>query len=383
MTVETRVGHVIHALTAGGMEGGVINIVNYGSASFHHVIICLTTADATAAQIRSPRCEVVELRKAAGNDWRLPGRIAGLVRRGRLDVLHARGWPTLVETWLGAALGGVAGTIYGFHGRTMDELHNVSRRRQWAQRVLIPRYDRVVTLNSRMRRELAVECGIPERQIAVIANGVDTDRFRPRNDRARLRARYRLPGDRLVIGNVARLDPVKNHVLILRAVRRCFDEGHRPFVLLVGDGPHRRVIETEIDRLGLRADVCLYGHANQVEELINCMDLFVQASKYEGFSNTLLEAMACGVPILASDVGGTADVVKAKAGGWLFASDDEAALAKLIAQAIPEDVRIGAGVAGRQRVLERYSIQTMVADYERMYVEMMAARRGSARMAGR
>jgi sugar transferase (PEP-CTERM/EpsH1 system associated) len=366
-----RVGHVIHALTSGGMERGVLNIVNYGDpARFRHFIMCLTRADSIVSEIRTPDCEVVELGKRPGNDWRLPARLAAVARRAGLDVLHARGWPALVETAVGAALARVKGTVYGFHGRTIRELDGLPRRRWWAQKLFVPRYRRLVTLNHRMRREFATECGVPEHRIDVIPNGVDTERFRPRADKGRLRVRFGVPADRLVIGTVARLDPVKNHALILRTVKRCLDDGIRPFVLLIGDGPHRDTIAAEVARLGLTHDVRLYGHSNEVPELLNCLDVYVQPSFYEGFSNTLLEAMACALPIVATDVGGTADLVSDGVEGWLFKSNDESALTRLIAGCRAEGARAAVGARGRQRVLTEYSIQHMVRSYEAMYTRL-------------
>jgi sugar transferase (PEP-CTERM/EpsH1 system associated) len=371
-----RVGHVIHALTSGGMERGILNIVNYGDWSrFQHVIVCLTSADDIIDEIRSPVCEVIQLRKASGNDWRLPVRLARALRQARLDVVHARGWPTLVETAVGAALARIRETVYSFHGRTVEDLHTVRRRRQWVQRLVTPRYRRIVTLNPRMRQELAAECGVPERAIEVIPNGVDTVRFCPLPNRNALREKFDLPDDRYVLGSVGRLDPVKNHLLLLRALRRCSELSRRPFVVLVGEGSERLAIEREIARLGLTGDVRLYGHRTDIGELLNCFDAYVQTSLYEGFSNTLLEAMSCGLPVLATNVGGTADIVSSGREGWLFESGDDEQLAALLERLISESGGAVMGRRGRELVLDRYSILTMVSRYEHLYGQLATSGR--------
>jgi sugar transferase (PEP-CTERM/EpsH1 system associated) len=349
------------------MEHGVLKIVNHANAGFEHVIICLTGVDTTAPAIH-PDCEVVELQKAAGNDWRIPGRIAAVARRARLDVLHARGWPTLLETAVAARLAGVEGTVYSFHGRTIQELQGIPRRRRWVQRVVVPRYRQIVTLNPRMRQDFASECQIPEARITIVPNGVDTNRFAPRpKEKAQLRERFGVPRDRLVVGTVARLDAVKNHELILRATRRCLDDGLPLFVLVAGEGSHRPAIEAAIEGLGLTDDVRLLGHSAHVPEILNCLDVYVQTSLYEGFSNTLLEAMASGVPVIATDVGGTADLFDANREGWLFPSGDATALADLIRRARGERLRVDMAARARERVVTRYSLRAMVEQYEALY----------------
>jgi sugar transferase (PEP-CTERM/EpsH1 system associated) len=366
------VGHTIYAFKDGGMERGLLNIVNYGDCDrFYHVILCLSEAGAFADQLRSPACSIFEFKKRAGNDLRLPGRIAAVARRYKLNVLHARGWPTLVETALAARLARVRVTIYGFHGRTLEDLQGINLRRRWIQKVMIRSYQCVLTLNRRMQSELAAECGLSEDHIRIIANGVDVKTFRPHEDRNALRAAFGLPKDRFIIGNVARLDPVKNHEVILRALCRMRDRGLKPLFMLVGEGPHRAMLEQEIRRLQIATDVCLFGYSDRISRLLNCMDLYVQSSFYEGFSNTILEAMACGLPVLATDVGGTADLLDNGREGFLFQPADDEALAALIMRLQQDNpLRRSMAERARRRVLEHFSVHTMVRNYEVMYLEL-------------
>jgi sugar transferase (PEP-CTERM/EpsH1 system associated) len=370
------VGHTIYAFKDGGMERGLLNLVNYGDHDrFHHVILCLTQAGTFANRLRSPTCEVVELHKRPGNDLRLPGRIAATARRQRMHILHARGWPTLVETAMAARLAGVRTTIYGFHGKTMEDLAGLSLKRQWMQKVVIRCYQRVVTLNSRMRSELAAECRLPQNRIYVIANGVDTDTFRPREDRGTIRATFELPVDRFIIGNIARLDPVKNHEVIFRALHRLREHRCKPFFLLVGEGPHRIVLERQVAHLHIGEDVRLFGYSDHIPELLNCMDVYVQSSFYEGFSNTVLEAMACGLPVLATDVGGTRDLFSDdQGGGYFFQPQDDKTLASLILRLQQDSIlRRTIGERVRRRAVQDFSVQNMVRHYENMYLELATA----------
>lgn len=376
-TARIVIGHTIYAFKDGGMERGLLNIINHGDWDrFSHVIMCLTEAGAFASQISSSTCKVIEFHKREGNDYQLPKRIAKKARECQLEVMHARGWPTLVETAIAARLAGVRRTIYGFHGKMIEEIHGVGLKRRLTERFIIRFYDRVVTLNPRMRTDLATSCGLPENRIHLIANGVDVNAFRPVQDHSALRAAFGIPMERFVVGNVARLDAVKNHDVILRGLARLRELEVRPYFLLVGEGPHRAALEREIQRLGLHKDVRLFGYSDHIAELLNCMDVYVQSSLYEGFSNTIIEAMACGLPVLATDVGGTADLFSQGVEGWFFSPEDDEALALLMLQLQRNpSLRERAAARGRQRVIAQFSVQAMVREYENLYLKLTADNR--------
>lgn len=377
-TKRISVGHTIYSFKDGGMERGLLNVINYSDPErFRHVILCLTESGTFAEHLKAPDCLVVNLQKKEGNDLRLPKRLAAAARQYELDILHARGWPTLVETAVAALLANVTTTVYGFHGKTIDDLQGIGLVRRLAQRLFIRCYSRVITLNQLMANDFACECGLPLDQIRIIGNGVDIHHFSPRTDRSDLRVRFGLPPDRLILGNVARLDPVKNHDVIIRALYRLRQHPSRPFVLLVGEGGHRPILEEQIKRRGLAEDVKLFGYSERISALLNCMDLYVQSSFYEGFSNTILEAMACGVPVLASRVGGTADLFTDGEQGLLFPSDDDATLAQLITRFADDRVlRLSMADRARRHVIEHFSVQTMVRKYEALYQELVELRFG-------
>jgi glycosyltransferase involved in cell wall biosynthesis len=185
---------------------------------------------------------------------------------------------------------------------------------------------------------------------------------------------FSLPDDRFIIGSVARLDPIKNHEVILRALRRLREQGCQAFLLLVGEGSHRPVLEREIKRLGLNGDVRMFGFTHEVPGLLNCMDVYVQSSFYEGFSNTVVEAMACGLPVLATKVGGTPDLLDDEREGCFFRPEDDEHLASLLLRLQQNSSqRLVMAERARQRVVRHFSLDTMVQRYESMYKDLHAA----------
>ena len=371
------VGHTIWSLSDGGMERGLVNIVNLGnSREFRHVILCLGEAGPLLNHVNRSVCRVVELRKRPGNDVTIPFKIAVWARRLRLDILHARGWPTLVETAIGGYLGGVRPTVYGFHGKTAGELSRTSVRRRLTESIVPRLYSEIVTLTESMKADVSRQSRLDSARVRVIPNGVDTEMFRPSHHRLTLRTEFGLSVDRTIVGNVARLDPVKNHHVIFRSLARLRSMGVEPLMLIVGDDPERPRLEREIRAYRLTAQVRLLGRSDRVPDLLNCMDIYVQSSFYEGFSNTVLEAMACGLPVIATRTGGTVDVVREGHEGHLFDPHDDEGLASLILSLMNRDMRQAMGTRGRRRVIENFQLPTMIGEYERMYRDLAWRQRG-------
>jgi len=369
------IGHTIWSLSDGGMERGLLNIINRSDQqAFRHVVLCLGEAGPLASRVNVSNCRVLELRKRPGNDVILPVRIATWAKRLRLDILHARGWPALVETAVGGLLAGVRRTVYGFHGKTMEELKGKSLRRRLAEMLSLRLYSGIVTLNASMQTDIARECRLDPARVRIIQNGVDTDVFRPTYGRRALRAEFALPVDAFVIGNVARLDPVKNHAVLLRSLCRLRFHGVAVFLILVGEGSERRRLEDSIRESGLAEQVRLFGRSDRVCDLLNCMDVYVQPSLYEGFSNTVLEAMACGLPVVATRTGGTTDVLREGQDGHLFDPDDDQALASRFLELRDEARRHAMGMSARRHVLESFPLAKMVHGYEAMYRDLAASR---------
>jgi glycosyltransferase involved in cell wall biosynthesis len=229
---------------------------------------------------------------------------------------------------------------------------------------------------------LCEDIGLAARKVRLVRNGVDADRFRPRQERERLRReRGYAPEDQLVAA-VGRLDPVKNYPLLVASFGTVVRQHPRARLLFVGAGPDRDAIEREIERRQLGRVVHLAGHREDVEDWLAAADVFVHPSLSEGMNNAALEAMAAGVPVVATRVGGLPEVVVDGVTGRLCAPGDEAGLAAAIAFYC-EDTRTRAehGRAGRARVVAEFTPQAMIAAYVELYEGMLAGGRLGAETA--
>jgi glycosyltransferase involved in cell wall biosynthesis len=258
----------------------------------------------------------------------------------------------------------------------ISQIHNVAtwetRRQLWMDRFLCRWRDAVIAVSKEVKREIVSRLRIPESQCHVIYNGVDIQKFDlPRKNPEQL-ASLGIPPENTVIIMVARFVPQKNHDAIVRVAKRLAPQFPRITFLMVGDGREREKIERDVRENFLQQHFIFTGRRDDVPKLLALADISVLPSFKEGFSNTILESMAAGVPVVASHVGGNAEAVEHDRNGILFkAGDDQAletALSRLIAD---EQLRRKMGKDSRNRA-QRFSLDKMARLTEKLYLELLA-----------
>ncbi len=369
--------HVIYRLAVGGLENGLVNLINgMAPERYRHAIISLT--DITDFQQRLQRSDVecYALHKRPGNDVRMLWRLWRLFRQLRPTVVHSRNLAAL-DAQLPAWLARVPTRIHGEHGRDVHDLDGSSRKYQWIRKLYRPLVHRYVPLSRDLADYLRDPIGVPEARLRLICNGVDIQRFHPSaGARNVLPEGFAGPHD-VVLGTVGRLEPVKDQLTLVKAfieLCRRFPHAERLRLVLVGEGALRPAIEALIDEAGVAARVWLTGARDDVPVLLAAMDLFVLPSLAEGISNTILEAMACEVPVVATQVGGNAELVAEGETGQLVPRDDPTAMAAVLADYVQDEAkRRTQGQAARRRVEEHFSIPGMVQRYTDLYDEFCAS----------
>jgi L-malate glycosyltransferase len=242
-----------------------------------------------------------------------------------------------------------------------------------AQRVLaelaVRVADRII-----VNAELLRPSGAAGRRTDVIPSGVDTDVFRPSADRDDAKRRLGLAPERPVIGTVGRLEPRKGTATLLAAFAALRGAGRDADLVVVGDGPLRADLERDADRLGIAAEVRFLGDRADVLGVLAALDVFVLPSRTEGMSNALLEAMAAALPVVATAVGGTPEVVSDGASGLLVAPDDPVAMTRAIERVLADvALRASLGAAARQTVEARYGAKSMVRRLEAVYAAIASS----------
>lgn len=322
--------------------------------------------------------DYVEIRERRSLDPGIWAPLRRLVSDRRIDIVHAHEYKTDLLALLLARADGVIplATSHGWTGHSWRERRVYYPGDRW----LLARFPRVIAVSSEIKRTM-VAAGAHADRVTVVLNGIDHEAFRrDRSHEAEARASFGLPDDAVVLGSVGRLEPQKNFPMLVRAFARVAPDFPRAVLVIAGEGSARAAIEAQAAATGLGDRVRLLGHVRDVSRLHHAMDLFVQASDYEGTPNSVLEAMAFETPIVATEAGGTAELSRHGQEALVVSVGDEIGLAGAMHDALgnPEGARERA-TAARRRVEGELSFANRMRRVEAVYDELMAARGSAAR----
>lgn len=373
--------HLLFRFDTGGLENGVVNLINHMPRSaYRHAVVALTAVEPTfSRRIQRDDVEFIALDKAPGHAVKLYPRLLELFRKLRPAIVHTRNLAAL-ECQLPAALAGVPVRIHGEHGRDSDDPEGTRRRYQWLRRAYRPFVHHYVALSRDLAAYLVDRVGVPQGRIAQIHNGVDVARFiRPAPGRAAPAGCPFSERELFVVGTVGRMQTVKAQPLLAAAFARALQLQpalrNRLRLVLVGDGPLRAQAQAVLASAGVEQFAWLPGERADVPDVMRGLDCFVLPSQAEGISNTILEAMASGLPVVATEVGGNPELVVDGQTGTLVPSGDVEALAAGIASMAGDPARAAAmGAEGRLRAERHFSLPVMVDAYRQLYDRLLSQR---------
>ena len=378
--------HVVYRFDVGGLENGIVNLINHMPwQDYRHVVVSLTeVSEAFARRIQRSDVQYIALHKLPGHGFWLYPRLVRLMRDMRPAIVHTRNMAAL-EMAVPAWLAGVAVRIHGEHGRDLEDMHGTLRRYQWLRRLYRPFVSHYLALSRDLASYLSNKVGVPAEHLSQVYNGVDTTRFRPPAHAEMIPGCPFAAPQHWLIGSVGRMQAVKDPLNLAQAfvllLRQQPAMRNRLRLVMVGEGPLRSAAQTLLDEAGV-GDLCwLPGERADVPELMRGLQCFVLPSLSEGVSNAILEAMATALPVIATDVGGNAELVgHGQTGEIVPAADPQALAASLLALACQPERAIAWGQAGRREVEARFSLPVMVATYQRLYDSLLAqSGRGASR----
>jgi sugar transferase (PEP-CTERM/EpsH1 system associated) len=369
--------HVVNSLGRGGTEFGVLKLLTGLDRQLFDHRLCTTRQFDPEFVLDHKLKDRLDV--AGSPDLRLQFpllRLKEIFEKHKPDIVHTRNWGAL-EGVVAARLARVPVVIHSEHGYEVDMLSGMPMRRRLFRRFAFSLADSVMTVSNELREYHARLAWIQPKRIRVMYNGVDTEKFCPSPEtRLRMRQELGLAQETIVIGSVGRMVPIKNYGMLLRAAETVITRGVNAAVLLVGDGPELQALqdqarETEI----LRGRVIFAGASDRIPEFLNAMDMFVLPSAGEGMSNTLLEAMATSLPVVAARVGGNPEVIEEGCSGYLFAAGDSTGLAEVLAELCAiVALRVSCGGSARKRALKHFSLDVMMRRYTELYLELAIQR---------
>lgn len=362
--------HVIHHLLIGGMENGIVNLINnMPESKYRHVIVCIEDFSDFRYRIKRKDVDVIALFRSKIGVWRLRWKLFRLCRTLKPAIVHSRNQSGL-DALLPARLAGCY-CVHGEHGRDVDDLAGKGRKPALLRRLHRPLVHRYITVSNDLAKYLRGRIRVSAESITQIYNGVDMGKF------SSLGRDGKSATNNIVIGTVGRLQAVKNQALLIRAFAVLLKEfgknSHGLKLMIVGDGAYYDTLLELASSLGIAGHITFSGATDDVASALGQFDIFVLPSLDEGISNTILEAMSTGLPVVATAVGGNTELVVNEETGYLVPSDNPQAMADALKKYTDDKkTRLAHGKAGRLRVEEHFSLQRMVARYLEVYDTCLA-----------
>ena len=367
--------HIVFRLDYGGLENGVVNILRgLADGELRHIVVALTEATEFAKRLPSG-VDVHTIGKQPGKDPRAYVRLYRLLRRLKPGIVHTRNIGT-IDCALVAFLARVPVRIHSEHGWDVADPDGTRFKYRWMRRVMAPMIHRFVTVSEDLAQWLVGTVSIPKKKVERLYNGVDTRRFCPAQGETRsvLPKTLGKPGS-VVIGSVTRFSPIKDPMNLVSAFMAVAGKRSKDDIVLamIGDGELHKDATSALADAHLGDRSWLPGARDDIPDLLQAMDVFVLGSLREGISNTILEAMASGLPVVASDTGGNRELIVDGVNGFLVPPGDSGALAEAIDRyAADSSLRRSHGEASRRRAASDFSLTSMIDRYRSLYDSMIA-----------
>ena len=388
MTSQTPlIAHLVYRFGIGGLENGVVNLINnMPNDKYRHAIICATDYNSDfVKRIKRDDVEIYALNKKPGNDFSAQYRLWKLLRQIRPDIVHTRNFGT-IEYTVPAMLAGVRYRVHGEHGRDLLDIDGSNRKYRLLRRFYSVFINHFVAMSQDLQQWLINDVGIKANKIHQLYNGVDSSRF-TKNVDTNLAESIGLTPKTQVVGTVGRLQGEKDQQTLIEAFKLLTQnsamQGQDIRLLLVGDGPEESRLKALVETLSLQANVVFLGARSDIPQVMALFDLFVLPSLGEGISNTILEAMASGLPVIATRVGGNQELVLEGETGRLVPAGESGQMAQAMLDYLLEpETMLSHAESGRQRVCDVFSLEAMVARYTAFYDSLFKQKITAAEPAG-
>ncbi len=359
---------LLHTLQLGGAEILACQLVRALRSSYDFIIASLDGTGPLQESLTQLGVLVFSLSRRPGIDLALVMQLVRLLRQHKCDLIHAHQYTPFAYALLTRSQYNSIPILFTEHGRFVPDQRQM--RRILTNRLLLGSEDRITAVSASIKDALVINEGLPRQRIAVVPNGVDTDFYLPahNSDKLNIRARLGLPPDCFIVLNVARLDPVKDHLTAISAFEHLYKTHSQSRLLLVGDGPERSRIFGFIHERGLQSVVLTLGQQVNTLPYYHAADCFLLTSLSEGMPLTVLEAMSCALPVVSTACGAVPEIVEHGKTGFVAPIRDHVALGNyLIHLAKHHEQRNIMGDMGRIVCLNRYNWSKVVSAYAEIY----------------
>lgn len=370
--------HLIDSFGVGGLENGLINIVNkLNTKKYIHVICSMTDSNDAISRIETDNFKWLGLGKKKA-DHLMVLKILHALKTNKPDIVHIRNQGPLLDGYIACKILKINRIIYSFHGKNYSDLNeSINPIKAKIEEKILNKIPIISTLNIFMQKEMTIEKKIERSKIKILPNGVNTSIFYPPKDHSIDLKQRQLERQNktIMIGAVGRLDRIKNYAIIVKACKILDSKFSNWKFCLAGDGDEKKYIEHIINNNNLNNKIYLLGNYNKIHLFLENIDIFIQPSLYEGFSNTILEAMAMKIPVIASNIGGNRNIVQNDVNGLLFNPEKEEELSLCILKYI-QDRNFAFIMANNAytMVKKKFTLDHMIDRYDKLYSGLMSVK---------
>jgi glycosyltransferase involved in cell wall biosynthesis len=371
---QLNVAHVILSLDGGGLERVVIDLAREaGGVNQTASIVCIEKPGVLA-----PKAEAVAklycADKGPGLRWATVDKLRSMLREIRPDVIHTHQITALL--YLAPISRGLMPTlVHTEHNNQFRRYTTFRERATYFSMLTIagPRVDRMFAVSDDATESIRRVHVIPSKKLVTVPNGINFDRFQQRFGKdAELLQKLGIPANSFVLGNIGRLTEMKRPDILVNTFAKLSGEFPTAHLLLVGDGPMMAELKSQVDALKLSNRAHFAGFQSNPEPYLRLLDAFVMTSRMEGMPLAVLEAAASGIPVIASRVGGLAEMSNGGKSLLLYDFNDVEALSKGLRRLMTdESFRRNLAESGREHVLATYSAARMARDYDNHYRQLM------------
>lgn len=368
---KIHVLHVVDSLRVGGLENGVVNMINgLDRGTFRSSICCLKTTGGLQNRLSDPAVKVFELHQKPG-DYLFP-RLRKILRDEQVSILHSRSWGPFFDSVVAGRLATTPFIVHSIHGIYSPDIYGMRWKRRVLQRLLSLGTHKLYAVADYLRQYYIRVVGVPAKKIDTIYNGVDTEIYKATGQRGcgQERKKLGLPATDILIGSVGTLYWVKDPQTFLTAAAMVLQNRDDVSFLWVGGGPLKEDLQARAKELGIDKRVFFMGLRDDVPRILTALDIFVLPSITEGLSNSILEAMASGLAVVATEVGGNCELIENGQSGYLIPPRRPEILANMLFKLVSDGkLRARLGEKARRRVVEKFSLKKMVENYQQMYLK--------------
>jgi sugar transferase (PEP-CTERM/EpsH1 system associated) len=366
-----KVVHLVYSFGIGGLERVIVNLINSSvDRDVEHYVVTLVDDHAFSSHLGS-NATMHCLDKNEGKDLLCNVRLYRLLKKLKADVVHTYNFGT-IEYHPIAWLAGVPVRVHAEHGResSYKKIDNPAKY-EFFRKLMIPFLSYFVVVSQDLEKWGRERLGLNDK-LKLIFNGISLKEFERKAASIKENSDDGTENDRpFKFVSVGRLVDVKNHALLIDAfdqARQQSEQFKSTQLSIVGDGPNRAALQTQINTRNLSAHVSLLGNSNNVPAILNQADVFVLSSRYEAMPMTALEAMACKLPVIAPDVGGVSFILKNKANGLLVEANSTQKMAEALSYAYQHKAELNEmGLTGRKMVEAGFSVEAMTECYFNLY----------------